>query len=250
MTDMALLVDLHKRQARQGPGSEADTLRALALTGLSDKGDLRIADIGCGTGASTLTLATALHGEITAVDFLPEFLEELETQTVAAGLEQRIRPLQASMDQLPLEEETLDLIWSEGAIYNMGFEQGLAAWRPLLKPAGILAVSEITWLVNSRDDEIQSFWEQAYPQIDTAAGKFQTLERQGYSPIGYFPLPISSWMDNYYQPLAASFESFLQRHHHSEAAREVVAEHQEEQALYEKYSAQYSYGFYVARKSD
>ena len=113
------------------------------------------------------------------------------------------------------------------------FEQGLAAWRPLLKPAGILAVSEITWLVNSRDDEIQSFWEQAYPQIDTAAGKFQTLERQGYSPIGYFPLPISSWMDNYYQPLAASFESFLQRHHHSEAAREVVAEHQEEQALYE-----------------
>ena len=39
---------------------------------------LKIADIGCGTGASTLLLARSLDAQITAVDFLHDFLEVLE----------------------------------------------------------------------------------------------------------------------------------------------------------------------------
>ena len=233
MTDMELLIDLHRRQYRQGPGSEADTLRAIELTGLLGRRNLQVADIGCGTGASTFTLAEALQGDITAVDFLPEFLHRLQAQAEARGLGKRIHTLEAQMEHLPFEAEQLDLIWSEGAIYNMGFEEGLEAWRPLLKPGGILAVSEITWLLSERSEEIQSFWQQAYPQIDTAAGKFRALERQGYSPLA----------------LAAGFDDFLNRHPDSATARGLVAEHRDEQSLYEKYSEQYSYGFYVARKA-
>ena len=56
--DLSLLVDLHKGGARQGPGSDAQTKLALDLSGLQEKqGPLKIADIGCGTGASTLVLA-------------------------------------------------------------------------------------------------------------------------------------------------------------------------------------------------
>ena len=32
----------------------------------------------------------------------------------------------------------LDLIWSEGAIYNIGFERGLNEWREFLKTGGTL----------------------------------------------------------------------------------------------------------------
>ena len=46
------------------------------------------------------------------------------------------------MDQLPFHREELDLIWSEGAIYNIGFERGLKEWKEFLKPGGYVAISE------------------------------------------------------------------------------------------------------------
>ena len=249
MSDMDLLVDLHRGQRRQGPGSDSLTLLALSLASLPEHQELKIADIGCGTGASTLTLAKALRGSIIAVDFLPEFLCELETHAAANGVSNRIQTHCCDMTALPFEEEQLDLIWSEGAIYNMGFENGIGNWRKFLKPSGVLAISEITWLTRQRPVEVEEFWNHNYPQIDTASGKLEVLERQGFTPLGYFNLPVYCWLDNYYRPLEAVFNSFLDRHNHSQAAAELVEEHRREQALYEKYSDQYSYGFYIARKT-
>ena len=53
-----LLVDLHKGNKRQRPGGDEQTKQALHLSGLMDTPEmLQVADIGCGTGASTLVLA-------------------------------------------------------------------------------------------------------------------------------------------------------------------------------------------------
>lgn len=62
------------------------------------------------------------------------------------------------MDNLPFREEELDLIWSEGAIYNIGFERGLNEWRKYLKTGGYIAVSEISWFTEQRPAEIHNFW--------------------------------------------------------------------------------------------
>lgn len=70
---LQLLIDLHRPATRQGPGGEAETRQAVALAGLDRSRHLKIADIGCGTGASTILLAKELDAEITALDFLPEF---------------------------------------------------------------------------------------------------------------------------------------------------------------------------------
>lgn len=77
VTDFQLLVDLHRPAELQGSGGDAETIRALELAWLDRSRPLKIADIGCGTGASTLLLARELDTDITAVDFLPEFLDEL-----------------------------------------------------------------------------------------------------------------------------------------------------------------------------
>jgi methylase of polypeptide subunit release factors len=62
-----LLIALHHGLPRQGPGDLASTSRALALcTELPTAPD--ILDIGCGTGAQTLTLAAATTGRITALE--------------------------------------------------------------------------------------------------------------------------------------------------------------------------------------
>ena len=48
MTELELIIDLHKNSERQGPGSENDTLKALDLLNLPTDQNLKVADIGCG----------------------------------------------------------------------------------------------------------------------------------------------------------------------------------------------------------
>jgi SAM-dependent methyltransferase len=245
-TMFSLLVDLHRDGPRQGPGSDAETLRALELTRLDRDAALRVADIGCGTGASTLVLARHLPAAtIVAVDLFPEFLEVLTERARLAG---RIETLAASMDALPFETESLDLIWSEGAIYNMGFAAGLAAWRPFLRPGGMLAVSEITWLGPDPPEEIRQHWLGEYPEIATAAEKITTLERAGYDLRGFFTLPETCWLDHYYEPLAERLPAFLERHVGSPEAAEIAADGRREIDLYRRFKAWFSYGFFIAAR--
>lgn len=250
MDGVELIADFYRALEYLGPGSAAHTDLALKLAALDETRPLEVADIGCGTGASALRLAQRLDARITAVDFLPQFLEELQAKALAGGLSGRIAPLACDMYQLPFEAGSLDLVWSEGAIYNLGFGRGVREWREYLKPGGTLAVTEITWLTDRRPQPVCEFWERAYPEIDTAANKLRVLEESGYTPRGYFSLPESCWLENFYRPLEARFDAFLDRHRQSLAARAMVEEQRREIALYRRYGEYYSYGFYVARRVD
>lgn len=250
MDDYRLLIDLHKHGNRQGPGGDAETERALNLAMLDRTAPLKVADIGCGTGASATLLARLLNARITAVDFLQDFLDELGERAERMGVADRISTLACSMDNLPFADEELDAIWAEGAIYNIGFGKGVADWRRYLKPGGLLVASEITWITDSRPAELQKHWESEYPEIDVASAKIRILEKHGYSPVGYFVLPEHCWLDEYYRPMQAGFEDFLNRNGNSEEARAVVAAEQQEIDLYEKYKAHIGYGVYVAKKTD
>ncbi len=250
MTELELIIDLHKNSERQGPGSESDTLRALDLLNLSTDQNLKVADIGCGSGGQTISLAKKINGQITAVDLFPEFLKELNEKSQKLGLKDKIVTLEKSMDELPFNKGEFDLIWSEGAIYNIGFENGLNKWKDYLKVGGYLAVSEITWITQSRPKEIEEFWKSEYPEIDTASNKIKQFESNGYSLVGYFYLSQDSWTQTYYKPMQARFENFLKRNNNSELARKVVEENQAEIDLYQKFKDYYSYGFYIARKNE
>ncbi len=248
MDELQLLIDLHKDAARQGPGGAAETRLSITLSGLDAAEDLKIADIGCGSGAATLVLAQHLDARITAVDLFPAFLARLEADALRAGVANRIETRTASMDALPFDAAEFDAIWSEGAIYNLGFAAGVAAWRPYLKPGGILALSEITWLTRARPAALQDHWDNAYGEVDTAAAKLAVLERHGFSPLGYFVLPERCWLDNYYRPMERRFAGFLAAHGNSDAAQAVVAAERHEIALYERYKDYVGYGYYIAKK--
>ena len=250
MDDFRLLIDLHKDAVRQGPGGDEETRLSVTLSGLKGATDLRIADIGCGSGASTLVLADELDAHITAVDFLPEFLAKLEGAASRAGIDERITTLAESMDALSFAEDAFDAIWSEGAIYNIGFAAGIEAWRTYLKPNGVLAVSELTWLTDERPRELQAHWDGEYPEVDTASAKMAVLERLGFSPIGYFALPPHCWLDNYYRPMQQRFAGFLERHGNSDAALTIVESEKREISLYERHADFVSYGYYIARRRD
>jgi ubiquinone/menaquinone biosynthesis C-methylase UbiE len=151
--ELGLLLDLHKGANRQGPGGDSETEKAIKLAGIDRDAPLKIADIGCGTGAATLILARLLNAKITAVDFLQGFIDVLADRAQRNGVDENITPLCAPMQRLPFEDEEFDVIWSEGAIYNIGFEKGIADWKRYLKPGGLLVASDMTWLTNSRPSE-------------------------------------------------------------------------------------------------
>lgn len=248
MEDYQLLIDLHKRAKRQGPGGDTETKKTIDLAMIDPSVPLKLADIGCGTGSSAMLLARLLNAQITAVDFLPDFLEVLETNARNQGLAERLSTVNCSMDNLPFNDEEYDIIWSEGAVYNIGFEKGIREWKRFLKTGGLLVVSEITWLTLTRPSELQKYWESEYPEIDTASSKIRVLEKNGYLPAGYFVLPEHCWLDNYYRPMQDGFGEFLNRNGNSKDARAIVAAEKNEIALYEKYKSYYSYGVYIARK--
>ena len=225
-------------------------MRALDCLDLAWGSGLSIADVGCGSGAQTLTLAERTGGRITAVDLFPEFLGKLRSEAERRGLGARIETLEANMEALPFERGSLDLIWSEGAVYNMGFEAGVKAWREFLKPGGYMALSELSWFRSRRPAELEAHWLGEYPEIGTAYEKIAVLERHGFELRGYFQLPVTSWTEEYYGPMEARFEAFLERHGQSEEARAIVEGEKAEMELFRKYSDYYGYGFYVGRRVD
>ena len=249
MDDFSLLIDLHIDGERQGPGSNEQTKCAISLAGLSGTERLIIVDMGCGTGASTLVLAKELNAAITAVDFLPEFLERLDEKAEKKDVAHKITTLAMPMEEASFADSSVDVIWSEGAIYNIGFEKGIRDWYRYLKPGGILAVSELTWLSETRPEEISRHWHNEYPEVAKASEKIAHLERNGYTPLGYFILPDSCWMDSYYTPMQQRFASFLDKHNFSKEAKEIVASEEREISLYQRYKEFVSYGFYIARKN-
>lgn len=247
MTELELLVDLHRATERQGPGSTEDSLKALSLINFESNTPLKIAEIGCGTGASAILLAQNLNAEIQAIDLFPQFLQVLKEKTKSLELSDRIEAVEASMEDLPFEREELDLIWSEGAVYNMGFEKGIKAWKHFLKKGGFLVISEITWTSNSRPSDLEKYWSEAYAEIGRASEKISILEGNGYNLKGYFYLEEDSW-ENYYRELEEQFEGFLERHEYSEAALNIVKENKAEINLYRRNKGHVSYGFYIAQK--
>ena len=182
---------------RQGPGSEEATLKALGFVEKLGR-DAKIADLGCGTGGQTVTLAQNTSGTITALDRSERFIGILKNRLGENSLEGRVNCVVGSMDNLAFDKQSLDLIWSEGAIYIMGFKRGLCYWRQFLKPGGFVAVTEATWLTQSPSPEIADFWSRAYPDIDTMPVKLAQLHSAGYTPIASFVLPDYCWTDNFY----------------------------------------------------
>jgi len=248
MSNLELLVDLHKNNYRQGPGSDQITEQVLDWTDLESKTDLQVADIGCGTGASTFVLASKLDAKITAVDLFPEFLDKLQMKAKELNLDQKISTKVESMDNLSFVNNSLDLILSEGAIYNIGFQKGLEYWHQFLKTGGFIAISEIIWLSEKRPEEIQNHWQTEYPEIDSLANKIKMLETSGFSLIDSLVLPKTAWLENYYQPLENGFAEFLNRNNNSKEAQEILKSEENEIELYHKYSDYFSYGYFLAKK--
>ena len=220
--DFDLICEYFSRFERQGPGSPEVTIKALSFVDNLTAGS-HIADIGCGTGGQTLTLAQHAPGTITGIDLFPKFIELFNANARGLNLQERMKGMVCAMENPPFQEEELDLIWCEGAIYNIGFERGVNEWRKYLKTGGYLAVTEASWFTEERPAEISDFWQDAYPEIDTIPNKVAQIQKAGYIPVATFILPENCWLENFYALQVKARETFLQKYAGNKAAEDFIA---------------------------
>lgn len=245
--DFNLICEYFSSLERQGPGSPEVTVKALSfIDNLSDKSC--IADIGCGSGGQTMVLAQHTAGRLTGVDLFPLFIELFNQNATLLGLQDRVQGVVESMDQLSFKDEELDLIWSEGAIYHIGFQRGLAEWKRFLKTGGFIAVTEVSWFTEERPSEINDFWLDAYPEIDTIPHKVAQMQQAGYLPVATFVLPENCWTEHFYAPQAIAQENFLKKYEGNSTVESLIASQRHEAQLFDKYKAYYGYVFYIGKK--
>lgn len=196
-----------------------------------------------------MTLLRELPGRFFAVDLYRPYLDELHRKALEAGLAHRLAVIEADMARLPFPEGSFDLIWSEGAIYNVGFRRGLELWRPLLRLRGCLAVTDAVYLVPQPDREVRTFWNENYPTMTTVEENLKEIAAAGYRLLGHFVLPQGDW-ENYYGPLEARLEALAAGHEGDEGMEAVIAMEREEIALWKRWGGQYGYAFFVMTREE
>jgi SAM-dependent methyltransferase len=233
---------------RQGPGGPEMTKKALSFVKGLNK-DSVIADLGCGAGTQTKVLAeNTPAGQIIASDLAELFIERVNSLINQLGMNDRVKGVVESMDSLSFEKEQLDLLWCEGAIYNIGFEKGLEYWKQFIKPGGYVAVSEAVWLTDERPEEIQNFWNNSYPDIDTIPNRLAQVQKAGYVPVASFVYPEECWIDNYHAPQEPVMEQFLKDNAGNKEAEGFIGFQKLEAEMYRKYKDYYGYVFFIGKK--
>jgi ubiquinone/menaquinone biosynthesis C-methylase UbiE len=239
-----VLYELFSDMPRQGPGSNKYTRKAYHLI-QSLPPQPHILDVGCGAGMQTLELARISNGKVTAVDNYRPFLDELRKHAKSKGLDEKIETVNGSMFELPLAKNSFDIIWSEGAIYTIGFEKGLCEWKPLIKCGAYLVASELTWVRPNMPNEVCTYLEGEYSAIKDIEGNREIIRQADYNEVGSFVLPKSGWWDDFYRPLQRHLNLLKPKYIGNHEATTALDTIQLEIDMYEKYSRYYSYVFYL-----
>lgn len=248
--DLTRLHALFDGLPRQGVGSDAvtqDALRRLRAHGLPD--DPEVLDIGCGPGCQTMVLGRVTGGRVTAIDIHPPAVGETQRKIDAAGLGRRMRAERRSMTELDgYGEGRFDLLWAEGSIVIIGFDEGLRRWRPLLRPGGLVGVSELTWLSAHPPAEAKAFFDTHYPAMRDTAGNRRGAEQAGYAVLDTITLPPAAWWTDYYTPLEQRVAERRDRHRLDPEWTAVLDTIQAEIDLYRRCGASYGTVLYLLRR--
>lgn len=241
-----IFFEVYESLPRQGPGNRACAERAVALcTELPHTAD--VLDLGCGSGAQTLILAEILSGSIVAVDRHVASVDRLRANVDARGLADRIRPVVGDMARLELPAGSFDLVWSEGAFYNLGIASALDVCRGLLRRGGYVAFTDAVWRRENAPPEVEASFAADYPTMGRVDDVLTIIAEGGFLPVGHFTLPDEAWWDDFYGPMEMRIEELRSKYAGDRDALAVLDQIAKEPAMHRRYCDYYGYEFFVAR---
>lgn len=242
-----IFFELYEGLPRQGPGNRACATRALSLCRDLPRTPA-VLDLGCGVGGQTLQLAELTRGSIVALDSHAPSIERLQATVAERGLGERVRPRVGDMAHPGLPPETFDLIWSEGALYNLGIENALRVCHGLLRPGGYLAFTDAVWRKENPPPEVKAGFDLDYPTMGRVPDVLAAIGKTGFALIGHFTLPDEAWWDDFYTPMERRIEELRGRYAGDAEAISVLDQLAQEPQMHRRHSDCYAYEFFVARR--
>lgn len=244
-----LFFEVFEALPRQGPGNRACAARALGLCRHLPSSPA-VLDLGCGSGGQTFHLADLTSGSIVAMDRHPPCIERLEATVAERGLSHRVRPMVGDMARPALPPESFDLIWSEGAFYNIGIEKALRICHGLLRPGGYVAFSDAVWRTENPPPEVKAIFDPDYPDMGRVPDVLAAIERCGFLLIGHFMLPDEAWWEDFYTPMERRIEELRATYAADGEALAVLDQLAQEPEMHRAHSEYYAYAFFVARREE
>jgi trans-aconitate methyltransferase len=227
-----------------GPGDDAHTLHVLRL--LPEDRFRVVVDAGCGTGRQTMVLARELATLIHCIDTYEPFLNHLLQRAQRAGMAHLVQAHTMDMKDIPGAFQNIDLLWSEGAAYNIGFPNALATWAPALRPGGYAVISELSWMREQVPEAEKEFFGAAYPDMRSVQQNIAAAEMAGYKLLATHTLPRESWIDGYYDILLPRAQGLLD--HPDPSVRNLASETLREIEVFESSQGSYGYVLYALQR--
>lgn len=228
-----------------GPGGNAHTLHVLGL--LPEQRFDVVVDAGCGTGRQTIALAQELRTLVHAVDSYQPFLNDLTRRAKDAGIEDLVRAHCMDMKDIPSAFQHIDLLWSEGAAYNIGFSSALTTWASALRPDGFAVVSELSWLRQQIPEAARELFSSGYPDMRSVQENTSAAKDAGYKVLQTYTLPREAWVDGYYDILEPRARALL--NHPDSSVREFAVDTVKEIEVFDRSDDSYGYVFYVLQRA-
>jgi len=135
-SELAMLEDFHSL-GRIATGALIDLAQVRA-------GD-RVLDAGTGIGGTARLIAAERGARVTAVDLTSEYCEVARWLNDAVGLGDRIEVLTADVTELPFDDASFDVVFSQHVQMNVADKRRLyAEAHRVLAPGGRLALWDVT----------------------------------------------------------------------------------------------------------
>ena len=242
-----IFFQVYEALPRQGPGNRASAAKALSLCGGLPSSPA-VLDLGCGVGGQTLYLAELTSGTIVAIDSHAPSIARLKATLVDRRLSQRVQALVGDMAYPEQPPESFDLIWSEGALYNIGIKKALWICHRLLRPGGYLAFTDAVWRMGNPPPEVKASFDLDYPTMGWVEDVLAMIENCEFGLISHFTLPDEAWWSDFYTPMQHRIEELRGKYANENEASSILDQLAQEPEMHHRYSSYYAYEFFVVRR--
>lgn len=233
---------------RQGPGNRACAAAALGLC-RELPAQPAVLDLGCGVGAQTLQLAELTAGSIVAIDNHAPSIERLRAAIAQRGLAHRVSAVVGDMACTVPPPGGFDLVWSEGALYNLGLRDALRVCHGLLRPGGYLAFTDAIWRKPNPPPELRAAFDLDYPAMGRLGDDLAAIRQGGFELAGHFTLPDAAWWDDFYTPMEQRIAELRDKYAGDAEALAALDRLAAEPELHRRHGDFYAYEFFVARRT-